>query len=122
MRFDAQRAADGAPPMSDLSGLTQASLAAAGLAPTADGAPPPPAPPPPPPRQLQLKDLTVKQLRVLIKALGGEGELEEAGVMVDKSELLSVAFRVLASSPLPLIDEVTSALGLSQVRAQGLSN
>ena len=54
--------------------------------------------------------------QVLIKALGGEGELEEAGVIVDKSELLSVAFRVLASSPLPLIDEVTSALGLSQVR------
>jgi hypothetical protein len=71
----------------------------------------------PPPRQLALGDLSIKQLRVLIKALGGEAELSPA--MVEKSELVALAASVLADAPLGLIDDVASALGLSELQDVG---
>ena len=114
MRFDALSqhadgealediAAEAAASSADLSSIAaDASAAQAGSSSAA------PAPPPSPPRQLKLSDLSVKQLRVLIKALGGEQELEGI-VITEKPELMRIAISVLAASPLPLIDDVTSA-------------
>ena len=65
----------------------------------------------PPPKQLQLGDLGVKELRVLIKALGGEESLSDN--IVEKPELVALAAQSLADAPLGLIDDVTSALGMS---------
>ena len=87
----------------DYAGLTQAALAAAQAEADAAASTPP--------KQLQLKDLSVKQLRVLIKALGNGGALDGVTI-VEKRELVSLAFSTLADAPLALIDEVTNALGV----------
>ena len=72
---------------------------------------------PPPPKQLVLGDLSVKQLSVLIKALGGEAELTPN--LLEKRELVTIATSVLAAAPLGLIDDVTAALGLSGLQDVG---
>ena len=68
-------------------------------------------PRPPPPRQLELRDLSVRELNVLIAALGGA--VDVARVAVEKAELLELASAALGAAPLPLIDEVLTTLGLN---------
>ena len=68
----------------------------------------------PTPRALELKDLSVSQLRTLIESLGGKALIPE--VVVEKGELTRLAVRQLADAPLPLIDEVFGQLGLNGFR------
>ena len=71
-------------------------------------------PPPPPPKQLTLSDLGVRELKVLIGALGGAEE--QTSTAVEKHELLELAATALGSAPLPLIDEVLTTLGLNNLQ------
>ncbi|KOO31996.1 hypothetical protein Ctob_009972 [Chrysochromulina tobinii] len=61
--------------------------------------------------QLKLSDLSVRELIVLIAALGGA--VDVARLAVEKAELLELASAALGAAPLPLIDEVLTTLGLN---------